>query len=112
MTDQNIDEIAATLRQQLDDAEQHCQELLGFMSGFGPSMDLPMSPARTLVAVQRDRRLLDLLLAEEHTPVRIGPDDFSCETQYDPPRRCDCGRDVRVVAYLELLTEPYATEAS
>ncbi|MFC1418544.1 DUF6221 family protein [Streptacidiphilus cavernicola] len=55
-------------------------------------------PATVLARVARDRRLLDLLLAEEH--------GFGWTEQcYGEP--CLCGRDERVAAYLAVLAEGY-----
>lgn len=57
-------------------------------------------PATVLARVSRDRRLLDLLLAEPH-----GRTPWVCESEAGDA--CDCGRDARVAAYLGLLAEAY-----
>lgn len=58
---------------------------------------------RVLAVVSRDRRLLDLLLAEPHA---VDRDDWcDCDQLIDGP--CTCGRDARVVAYLAVLAEAY-----
>ena len=70
-------------------------------------------PARVLRDVTARRALLERLLAEQHRMEEDGW--YSCsqtgEECYDDSRRdepCDCGRDARVLAYLELLAQPYA----
>lgn len=85
MTD--IDALAATIRERTEAAEQYC-------------VGLPTAPEWVLAVLRRDRRLLDLLLAEPHvrTP-------WLCESEAGDP--CDCGRDVRVAAYLAVLAEAY-----
>lgn len=55
--------------------------------------------------VARDRRWLDLLLAEPHGLSSLGL--IWCATKDERPGPCDCGRDARVTAYLTLLAEPY-----
>ena len=73
-------------------------------------------PASVLVRVARDRRLLDLLLAEKH---HVAEDQYctcAAVTQErdggvdgagDESGPCDCGRGERVAAYLAVLAEAY-----
>lgn len=58
------------------------------------------SPLTQEQLVDRDRRLLDLLLAEPH-----GRTPWLCESEAGDP--CDCGRDARVAAYLAVLAKAY-----
>lgn len=62
-------------------------------------------PARVLARVARDRRMLELLLAEEH---RSLPGMLGCAKARFAPSACDCGRDERVAALLAVLAESYA----
>lgn len=68
-------------------------------------------PETVLRRVARDRRLLDLLLAEEHGPVWSDPGRrfYHCASEAQDP--CDCGRDARVAAYLAVLAESYEETA-
>lgn len=61
------------------------------------------SPLRMEQQAERDRQLLDLLLAEPHAVDRDGWCD--CDQLIDGP--CTCGRDIRVAAYLAVLAEAY-----
>jgi hypothetical protein len=61
-------------------------------------------PATVLARVARDRRLLDLLLAEKHERLLSGF-LLGCPALNGAP--CQCGRDTRVAAYLGLLAEGY-----
>lgn len=66
-----------------------------------------VDPVKVLARVSRDRRLLDLLLAEKH---HEDPDDdphYTCPILIWPHIPCTCGRDTRVAAYLGLLAETY-----
>lgn len=67
-------------------------------------------PAAVLRRVARDRRWLELLLAEPHH-AWDDRDEYGCPRRnpelYERDPQCDCGRDVRVAAYLTLLAEPY-----
>ena len=60
-------------------------------------------PRRVLANVRRDRRLLDLLLAEKHSAADSGVRYRPCAALADLADPCDCGRDDRVRGYLELL---------
>lgn len=69
-----------------------------------------MDPANVLRRVSRDRRLLDLLLAEPHY-AWDDRDEYGCPRRtpglYEGEHPCTCGRDERVAGLLAVLAEAY-----
>lgn len=66
-------------------------------------------PAATLARVGRLRKLVDLIVAEEHR--KDEDPHYTCPLLLWPHIPCNCGRDERVRAYLTLLL-PETTEES
>jgi hypothetical protein len=104
-----IDDLAATVRARLDAIEDdavrgylHAPEIPGYTrwDNSGCAGLPPAVAALVLREAEARRKLVGRLLAEPHvrTP-------WLCESEAGDP--CDCGRDVRVAAYLTLLAEPY-----
>ena len=122
-----IDALAATVRERLDAIEDdavrgylHAPEIPGY-TGWDKKTTAGLPPAvaaLVLREVDARRKLVDLLLAEKHH-VEDGDCWYTCaaateehdggetcdDTRLGKP--CDCGRDARVGAYLELLAQPY-----
>jgi hypothetical protein len=105
-----IDELAALVRAGLDADEQPAKGLLGaarfldrtpdFYGAGGPAAEAlwrRFSEARVLAEVASKRELVARLLREKH--------HADCVSSIDV--WCDCGRDARVLAVLQLLATPY-----
>lgn len=133
-----IDELAATVRGQLDADERLARELTAWADGtgrtgggafefhrllgdpllgpfggqsairnWGTGQDIAKlaDPARVLRDVAAKRALVDRLLAEPHGLVDAD-DPYPCPRR-GTSARCQCGRDERVLGYLELMAQAY-----
>jgi hypothetical protein len=107
-----IDTLAATVRTQLDAIEEEAErgylkapEIEGW-TGWDKSSVAGLPPAviaLVLREVEARRKLVAHLLVEPH---HRWPGVSACSVLVGSGE-CNCGRDARVTAYLELLAQPY-----